>query len=329
MFLALSLGAVWTQPEVFAEKRTSRDHEQTALPSDKNFSIGKDRYDRGDYDGAIDSFLQAVYFARNNYHPIANLWLAKAYMQKHEDTKAIESLKKCIEQSLGGVPEAHILLGECYLRNDRTKEAEDECLNAITETLGQNYAAYNLLGKVYEKDDKPEAALSQYQTALGDQPYTYTEAWMNLAECHMKLQHWVQALQAFRAMLTNTKKLVGLDYERCYLDIGICLVAKGDHQGAMDNWHRVLDYNPQNPEAHLQLAMLFDAENHISSAVKEYKAFIRNSGDNMKVTKAKERVAIIEQKLQPELPPQPLRRPASMDTPIEQPRQPLPGESGF
>lgn len=226
------------------------------------------------------------------------MWLGKAYMWKHEDVKAMEALKKAVEQSLGGNDEAHILLAECYLRNDKLDEAEQECYTAMAETLGRSYKAHFMLGRVYEAKNNLTAAQSQYVDALGDRPWRYTEAWMALAEVKMKQHNWVGALQEFRAMLTSTVHLhPEAPYEQVYLDMGICLVAKGDHQGAMDNWHRVLDYNEKNPEAHLQLGMLFDAENHIQSAVNEYKQFIRLSTDQKKVEKAKERIQIIQQKL--------------------------------
>jgi Tfp pilus assembly protein PilF len=277
--------------------------------------------------------LQSVYFARNNYQPQANLWLGKAYMQKHEDLKAAEALKKAAEQSLGQSPEAHLLLAEVYLRLKREKDAEQECYTAISETLGRAYKAYNMLGKVFMYEENWTGAQGQFQQALGDPPYTYTEAWINLVECMMRQQNWIGALQEMRAMLTNTKKLVGLDYERVYLDVGICLLAKGDHQGAIDNWHRTLDYNPSNAEAHLQLAMLYDAEKHVSSAIKEYKEYIRVSSDTKRVEQVKDRITIIEHMLSPTdvqpaaTPPSPYMRKQSEERQVQAPPQSK--DSGF
>ena len=293
------------------------------------------RYNSGDYDGAIDSFLQSVYFARNNFAPEANLMLGKAYMQKHENLKAVEALKKVAEQSLGQNPESHLLLGEVYLRLGRDKDAEKECYEAITETQGRAYKAYNMLGKVFEFEKNWASAQGQFQEALGEPPYTFTEAWINLAECMMHANNWVGALQELRGMLINTKKLVNIDYERIYLDVGICLVAKGDHQGAIDNWHRVLDYNTRNPEAHLQLGMLFDAENHIESAIREYKEFIRYSDDQKKNDQIKARINIVGRKLSPtEVDPASSQPSPEMQQRIQQQRvqqQPVPQskDSGF
>ena len=123
---------------------------------------------------------------------------------------------------------------------------------------------------------------------------------MNFAENLIKQKEWGYAITQLRNMLNHPKLLKGLEPERIYLDIGICLLAKGDHQGAMDNWHEVLNYNPDNAAAHLQLALLLDSERHISSALKEYKEYIRLSPDNAETVKIKNRVLLLEQNLRAE-----------------------------
>jgi len=101
-----------------------------------------------------------------------------------------------------------------------------------------------------------------------------------------------------------------MNYERAHLDLGICLLAKGNHQGAIDNWHECLQYNPENREAHLQLAMILDSENHISSAIKEYRDFVRYCDDpkfqylpvDVRAKQVANRITMLEQKLASEAP---------------------------
>lgn len=115
-------------------------------------------------------------------------------------------------------------------------------------------------------------------------------------------------------MLNHNKPLKGMDHQRIYLDIGMCLLAKGDHQGAMDNWHEVLNYNPDNAAAHLQLALLLDTERHLSAAVKEYKEYIRLAPDNAETAKIKNKVLLLEQKLRSVSPDSPLQSPGGYST---------------
>src|SRR5277367_5258668 len=99
----------------------------TAEPSQENFEEGQSRYKAKELDGAIDSFLQAIYFSRNGYNPSAYFWLGLTYYDKGgQDQKAIDALTKCCEQSLKFEPDAHYLLGELYLRNKRLDDASRE-----------------------------------------------------------------------------------------------------------------------------------------------------------------------------------------------------------
>lgn len=268
----------------------------------KNYNIGMAYYEKADWDGAIDAFLQSIYFARNNYAPKSYYWLALAYEAKHQDTKAIEACKKYIEQDTGNVAQGHMLLSELYMRNNRLDEAEEEAkeaLNTTNDRTPDGRRARYMYGKLCEKKgDNPNAAM-QYEFALGDQPWFYTEAWMAYSELQMKNGNWVGALEQFKAMLNSDKPLKHLDKTTVYRDMGQCLLAKGDHQGALINWHAALGLNPGDADTHLYLAMMLDAETHISSAIKEYKEFIRFSQDPRKVGKAKQRVEMLEQKIAP------------------------------
>ena len=278
----------------FAKKKKG---ENTVLPSEANFNKGVEFYKARDFDSAADAFLQAVYFARNGYNSEAYFWLGKSYMAKHDDVKAVEAFKKHIEQSMGETPDAHYYLGEVYLRNNRLPEAEDEAEKATMEYGIGGYKAHDLHGKIFMAKKEWSMARSQFMLALGDSPWTYTDAWMNYAECWMQERKWPEAYKQYNNMLTNPKPLAGLDLEKVNLNIGICVLAKGDHQGAIDKFRQVLSMNGQNADAHLQMAMVFDSENHMSSAIKEYAEFVRFSDNPKKIQTAKERIATLEQKM--------------------------------
>lgn len=275
----------------------------TQKPAEKNFNSGVELFKKHDLDGAIDALLQAVYFARNGYYPEAYFWLGRTYMDKHEDPKAIGAFKKHLEQAMGASPDAHIYLAEIYLRNNRDDEAQAECDLALTQGFSAGPKAHNLMGEIEAKHGNYAEAQEQFLEALGDPPWNYTEAWMNYAEMFLKQKDWGDAYNQYTGIIQNILHLKDVDLEKVYLNIGICQLAKGNHQGAIDNWHQVLAYNNKNCDAHLQLAMIFDAENHISSAIKEYSEFVRWSSDANKTAKVKERIEILEQKLQPK--PQP------------------------
>ncbi len=294
-FLFLFANLFSYQLPSFAKIRSSGKN--TVEPSKENFDLGLRKYKEHDLDGAIDALLQAVYFNRSSYNPEAYYWLGICYQEKNLDAKAIEALKKSVEQSIKRIPLTHLHLSQLYLRNNRLDEAEWEANKALIDFYGPAPEAHNQLGLICEKRNELERAQDQFLDALGNHPWRYTDAWMNYAENLIKQKKWGYAITQLRNMLNHDKALKGLDPERIYFDIGICLLAKGDHQGAMDNWHETLNYNPDNAQAHLQLALLLDSERHIASAIKEYKEYIRLSPDNSEVAKIKNQVLLLEQKL--------------------------------
>ena len=158
------------------------------------------------------------------------------------------------------------------------------------------------------------------------------EPWIRLGECLMKMKKWVEAYKCLDGMLTTITTIKGLDFERVHLDIGICDLAKGNHQGALDNWHKCLEYNPDNKEAHLQLGLLLDSEKHLSSAITEYKYFVRMAGtdDEVRVKQVETRITLMEQMMQQSnAPPEPVApSPYMRNQQKEQPPQPV-GEAGF
>ncbi len=273
--------------------------ENTTEPAIKNFEEGVKKMKAGDIDGAIDAYLQAIYFARNNYHPPAYFMLGNCYKLKHEDGKALEALQKHVLQNVGPSPDAHCDIAEILMRNGREREAEAELNRALVEFRGPGPRAHNMMGKVLEKKGDVKNAAWHFEQALGDQPWFYTEAWMNFAENMMKQREWSEALQQFFGILARGGTLLGVDYQKVHLNIGSCLLNKGDHHGAIQNWHRVLEINPDHSEAHLYLAMILDKEQHISSAIKEYRQFLRVAPTDQKAQLVKNRLTELEQKITP------------------------------
>jgi tetratricopeptide (TPR) repeat protein len=281
----------------------------TVEPSKDNSEEGKRRFNAEDYPGAIDALLQSIYFARNGYNPDAYFWLGSAYAKTNQDAKAIEALHKNIGQAVDPVPESHLLLGQIYLRNKRFNEARIEAGNALSQSPMKSGKAYNLLGQVYEAEGNLQTASDHYLHALGNTPWHYVEAWVNYAEVLMKMRSFEASYGQFRNLMASGLK--DIPSERCYLDIGLCMLAKGNHQGAMDNWYEAIKYNPDCYQAHLQIALLLDNEHHFSSAVKEYKEYIRVAPNADDAQKIKARVQTLEQQLAPApyVPPQQEYRP--------------------
>src|SRR5688572_17331808 len=89
--LALSLIFVSVQMPATAKApfESKTGDVNTVDPAVNNFQEGLKKMKAADIDGAVDAFLQAVYFARNNYHPAAQYFLGLCYKLQNKDSKAI------------------------------------------------------------------------------------------------------------------------------------------------------------------------------------------------------------------------------------------------
>lgn len=287
---------------VWAKKLPKEIHTKdanTTDPSYNNLMEGMGKMKKGDIDGAIDSFLQSTYFARNNYDPPAYYWLGMCYKAKRQDGKAIEAFKTHIQQQVTGAPDAHVELGQIYMRNDRDQEAEVEFNHALGEYRGPAPRAHNGMGMLLEKHGNLQDANWHFREALGDQPWTYAAAWVNYAENAMKQGDWGEATEQCVAMLARGATLPFLDRAKVHVDLGVCMLAKGNHGGALDQWQRACLINPLLSAPHLYLAKLLDSENHISSAIGEYRQYIALHPKDKNLDKVKDRLTYLEQQVKP------------------------------
>ncbi|MDZ4834143.1 MAG: hypothetical protein SGJ27_10240 [Candidatus Melainabacteria bacterium] len=147
------------------------------------------------------------------------------------------------------------------------------------------------------------AAEQHFRQALGDKPWSWTKVWLLYCEEKMKLQKWAEALRELMALKTSHSigNQMRMQPARLHKDIGLCKLALGDHQGAMDHWRFALDYNKDDYEVFLQIAMLLETEHHFSSAVKYYKDFLRlrEGSDDKRVSQVRDRLTSIEHMLTP------------------------------
>lgn len=341
LFSALTLLIVLCacQPEVLA--KFGRKGKNTATPAENHFWTGTERMRAKDYDGAIDSFLQAVYFARNGFYPEAHYWLGICYKEKGKDDKAIASLKTATDTSVEPLPDAWLAMAEVHLRNERYEEAEEAIGGA--RMAGAPYEKqYYLQGLIAENQKQFQAAEAYFSSALGEKPWKWTSAWMHYAECKMKQKHWLEALREFQDLLKTDQPLKNEPLDRIYSDIGVCCLAIGDHQGALDNWHRSLDYDITNADTHINIGMMLESEKHFASAIKEYKEGLKFLSEknprDQRIQQLRDRVIKLEHVIKPaELSPQRtkpspyMRRGQDEESASSRPGKPdvYKGESGF
>lgn len=313
-----------------------RNDKATVEPSELNMKEGLIKMKMGDYEGAEDNFLQAVYFSRNHYNPQAYLMLGLSRKATRKYAKAIEAFKEHLKQVTEPSPNGRIDLAECYMEVGKMEEAKAEVEKAASEADWKDKRPMYAMGKLCERLGEVGLAKGHYYQALGDRPWTYTEAWMGLARCYVKMKDYNEALKEYRAIISSAVKRV--DWVELYYNMGQCLYQRGDHQGAIDHWLYALKENPDSFECHLALGSIFDEEKHISSAVKSYENAIRCAPKGYDTNKIDQRLLFLQSKLQQKeaakpVRPSPFMRQEQQDAQNAMEKQAqqskIPAESGF
>lgn len=268
----LSLGSLSSYAP--AEARGKFD-KATAEPVEAHMKEGLLHIRERNYEAAIDSFQQAIYFSRNTYNPEAHKLLGLCFKATRQYGKAIETLKTQLTQTTKPEPDVHIDLAEIYLDIGDTDKALDEINKAYQEqgpngTWRQKFA----MGEMHEKLKNYGQALDFYESALDEKAF-YTDAAMGMGRTNVLLKRDNKAIETYRQILDKGPLYRNVNLEELYYNMGTCLYRRGDHQGALDHWRLALERNPDSFDTHLALGKMLDEEKHYSSAAKEYEAALR------------------------------------------------------
>jgi tetratricopeptide (TPR) repeat protein len=151
--------------------------------ADAHVGLGDARAAKGDTDGAIKAYQQALVY--NAVNPRVHLSLGKIYFgEKGLYYEAVNAYKKAIELDPSSV-EARMGLGEVYEDKGLWKEAADEYRKVI-ELDGKHTGAMYNLAIVYEKTD-PREAITQWEKyiALASQLPSEKD-WVDVARQHLR-----------------------------------------------------------------------------------------------------------------------------------------------
>ena len=151
--------------------------------ADAHVGLGDARAAKGDTDGAIKAYQQALVY--NAVNPRVHLSLGRIYFsEKGLYYEAVNAYKKAIDLDPVSV-EARMGLGEVYEDKGLYKEAADEYRRVIELDAKHTGALYNL-AIVYEKTD-PREAISQWERyiALASQLPSEKD-WVDVARQHLR-----------------------------------------------------------------------------------------------------------------------------------------------
>jgi tetratricopeptide (TPR) repeat protein len=115
--------------------------------------------------------------------------------------------------------------------------------------------------QVKEWEELEEAFLKEGGKELG-----------NLAERYQNVQ---KEREAYRAQLSEQQKNCHAEQALCYYNLGVAYTQTQHYNEALDAYGRSLSFNPNNPEAHYNLGLIYDNIIHDSQkAIFHYRKYL-------------------------------------------------------
>jgi protein O-mannosyl-transferase len=132
-----------------------------------------------------------------------------------------------------------------------------------------NYLINNNLGIALAEKGDLDAAIQEYQAALGINP-SYADAHYNLGNAFIKKGHPDAAIQEYRETLLINPKHAGAHYS-----LGAALANNGNLDAAIQEYRIALRLNPNDTKAHTNLGVALANKGSLDAAIQEFQEVLR------------------------------------------------------
>ena len=154
--------------------------------------------------------------------------------------------------------------------NDRTEQGDlDGAIELYQKALriNPNYAdIYFNLGIVLRRQGKLEAAIAHYQKAIDLQP-NLADAYLSLANIYFQSLEYPKARDYWKKALEIKPDIGGADVQ---VNLGNVLVHLNQVEGAIEQYHKALELDPNCIKAYYNLATLLSQQGKIEAAIAAY-----------------------------------------------------------
>ncbi len=170
----------------------------------------------------------------------AYFWLGMLHYDKKEPKKAIIQLKKAVQRD-AELYNAQMMLGKLLSEEGNADALKhfDACLRIDAASIEAHYAKALFL----QNSNQTEAALAEYQKIIMKDPQ-YADAHYNSGFIHFEQANYEKARSHFNMAVRVSPALAKAYYMR-----GQCSEKLGDKEGAVVDYKRCLNFEPQFKEA--------------------------------------------------------------------------------
>lgn len=284
--------------------------------NDAKIKIGDISLDTGNYKQAINAYAELVgingYNSKalkglaNAYYGQAQVLTNKASLGSHKELfKAIEAINNAIEADrLSGKPDLEMHLAKLKLTKltnqpIESQETLEKIINSSSNTLVDSVVkgeAYLTLNRYKEADEAFDTAIKLSNNIDDD---------LNLADIFLYHKQYTNAEKVLKKILKedgqNQEALSALDYiqkSKRYADgyykSALIFAKNRNTPTAMEYLRRSLALNPNNAQAHLLLAQLYEKQKRPTDAVSNYRAYVGLEPSASDANKIKKRIKYLQ-----------------------------------
>ncbi|MBD2353999.1 tetratricopeptide repeat protein [Tolypothrix sp. FACHB-123] len=221
---------------------------------------GVDKYEKGDYQGAIKDFNQALEINPKD----AKAYNARgdAFYQLKDYQKAQLDASKAIQFNSKDA-NAYYDRGFSHYQLGKYKEAIADYTKAIQLNAKNPYAYYGRgLAHVELKD--PQKAMADFNKAIALQP-NYSGAYLQRGILHRRLGKTQAAIQDFDTVI----EMNPLDAQ-AFLQRGLTQFANNDRESALKDYNSAIELNPKYIEAYLNRGDIYSELGKNLEATEDY-----------------------------------------------------------
>jgi len=223
------------------------------------YSLGRNAFDKKDYDDALDHFEKLV----GEVQGFPDVWnmMGQIYHHQGEFAKAIKSFETALELNDNYV-EAKFHLAVAYSEIGEYDKAQElyDAARKIDRGLGDERIPDPLvrakianmhadIGDIYESLALYNDAINEYKKALNLRP-EFPDIRARMAKAQFESGQKEEAVHQLA-----TVKASRPDFLKARLSLGICLYSMGKIERAVEEWNEILEQNPDFEKAKLYLRL--------------------------------------------------------------------------
>ncbi len=192
---------------LFAGSAALGADQQAAFDAETRFNMALQHLREGRAEMAVEEMKRAIKDDPQN--PYFHKGLGMAYLQRREPAKAVDALRKALELN-PYYTDVRNDLGLALLLSGRREEGKTEFLTAFNDpTYNSPEVAARNLGQANFEEKKYDQALNWYRTAVQRNP-KYTDAWLGVADVHVVLGQFDEAVAQLQAARREAPDSVAL-----------------------------------------------------------------------------------------------------------------------